>query len=117
MIIGIGMDICEVERIKSVIARHGDRFLNKTFVKTEQAACLTAAKAEERYAFGTGWQNGIGFLSIEVANDELGAPVLRFHGNANRLAQEKGVTRVHLTLTHTKDYAAAVVILEGRNKG
>ncbi|MBN1256578.1 MAG: holo-ACP synthase [Planctomycetes bacterium] len=128
MIIGIGLDICETQRIREAISRHGERFLKKTFSAAEQAACKASANTEERYAarfaakeaamkaLGTGWQKGIGFLSIEVGNDEIGAPVLQLHGNAQKLAGEKGVARMHLSLTHTGDYAAAVVVLEGKDK-
>ena len=125
MILGIGVDICEIARIESSLDRHGRRFLDKTFTKAEQEYCSAAANASERYAarfaakeaamkaFGTGWQKGIGFLSIEIISDELGAPSLRFHRKAAEFGRELGIARTHLSLTHSQRYAVAMVVFEG----
>ena len=80
---------------------------------SERHAARVAAKEAARKAFGTGWQKGIGFLSIEIVSDELGAPSLRFHRKAAEFGRKLGVTRTHLSLTHSHRYAVAMVVFEG----
>ena len=102
MILGTGIDIIEIDRISDMLDRHGEHFLRKTFTPNEQAYCRDKAKAAQHYAarfaakeagmkaFGTGWQKGIGFLSIEVTRDDHGPPTLSFHGEAATRAQAMG---------------------------
>lgn len=124
MIVGSGIDLCEVPRIQSAIARHGQRFIERVFTGREIAYAESKANRYERYAarfaakeagmkaLGTGWRGGIGWHDFEVANLSSGRPTLRFHGKAAELAEERGVRGVALSITHTAGQALAMVILE-----
>lgn len=125
MILGIGLDIVEVARIRSLLERHAERAKERTFTSGEAAFCdgcadpamhyaaRFAAKEAAAKALGTGFAQGVSWRDIEVAREESGAPRLVLHGSAKKLAADKGVTRAHVTLTHTRETAAAQVILEG----
>lgn len=125
MILGTGIDIIEIARIEELILRHGNHFLKKIYTAEEKDYCQPKALAAQHYAarfaakeaamkaLGTGWQKGIGFLSIEVFREGLGRPSLRFHGNALQASLELGVAHIHLSLSHSREHAIAQVILEG----
>lgn len=127
MIVGTGVDICEVSRLKAAIARHGRRFLERVFTEHEIAYAESKANRYERYAarfaakeagmkaLGTGWRGGIAWKDFEVANLPSGRPTLRFHGKATEIAAKLGVTEVALSITHTQDQALAMVIVEARD--
>ncbi len=122
MIVGLGMDVAELDRIRAAHARHGERFLARIYTREERAAlpprptpylaARFAAKEAAAKALGTGFSGGVSFTEIEVGSDDLGKPLLRFTGKALERAMELGVTRVHVSLTHGRDVAAAVVVLE-----
>jgi holo-[acyl-carrier protein] synthase len=124
MIVGSGIDLCEVPRIEHAIARYGQRFLERIFTPREIAYANRKANRGERYAarfaakeagmkaLGTGWTGGIAWRDFEVANLPSGRPTLRFHGKAAEIAEKLGVRNIALSLTHTHDQAMAVVILE-----
>lgn len=126
MIVGIGLDMVEIDRIDGSLARFGERFTRRVLTASENlvaqslgadrraahVAARFAAKEAGVKALGTGFANGIGPQDIEVANLEGGQPVLCLHGAAATRAAVLGVARSHLTLTHTRTTAAAVVILE-----
>ena len=124
MIVGSGVDLCEVPRIESAIARHGQRFIDRVFTEREIAYAESKANRYERYAarfaakeagmkaLGTGWRGGIAWRDFEVANLSSGRPTLRLHGKAAELAQTLGVRGVALSITHTAGQALAMVILE-----
>ena len=124
MIVGSGVDLCEVPRIESAIARHGKRFIERIFTEREIAYAESKANRYERYAarfaakeagmkaLGTGWNGGIGWRDFEVANLSSGRPTLRLHGKAAEIAEKLGVRNVALSLTHTAAQALAMVILE-----
>jgi len=124
MICGIGVDLVEVARIERALRRHAPRFLTKVLTPSEQADCESrthhaeavaarfAAKEAAMKALGTGWTRGVGFRTIEVVRDDLGAPGLRFHRGAARRADALGVARAHLSLSHTGGLAIAQVVLE-----
>jgi holo-[acyl-carrier protein] synthase len=124
MIVGSGIDLCEVPRIEQAIARHGHRFVERIFTPGEIAYADRKANRSERYAarfaakeagmkaLGTGWSGGIAWRDFEVANLPSGRPTLRFHGKAAEIAAKLGVRNIALSLTHTHDQAMAVVILE-----
>lgn len=124
MIVGTGVDICEVPRIKAAIARHGRRFVERVFTEREIAYAESKANRFERYAarfaakeagmkaLGTGWRGGIAWKDFEVANLPSGRPTLRFHGKAAEIAAKLGVAQVALSITHTRDQALAMVIVE-----
>ncbi|MHC4870761.1 MAG: holo-ACP synthase [Planctomycetota bacterium] len=127
MIIGTGVDIVEVARINQSIEKYGDKFLQKTFTQSEIDYCSNTANSTERFAarfaakeaamkaLGTGWQEGVGFLSIEVLKNDLGAPSLRFHGRAEEIIKEKNCSGSFVSYSHIKAYAVAQVVLEGSN--
>lgn len=124
MIVGIGLDLVGVERIRGVHARQGQRFLDRVYTADEQTYCLGfrdpaerlaarwAAKEACMKALGTGWAEGVGFADIAVASGD-GPPRLLLSGGAAARAQALGVARSHLTLTHSDGMAAAMVVLEG----
>lgn len=125
MIIGIGMDLVEVSRVAALLERHGERGLRRLFTPGERERCLCAGRPAQSFAarfaakeaflkaIGTGWAEGLGWTDVEVVSAASGAPELRLHGAAERLARKRGVDRVHLSLTHTDQLAGAYVVLEG----
>ncbi len=125
MIVGIGLDVVEVPRFEGVLVRHGERFERRVFAPGEIAACARradrsralaarfAAKEACLKALGTGWAEGLAFSQVEVENEPSGRPGLRLHGRAGERAAALGVVRIHLSLTHDGEVAAAMVVLEG----
>ena len=124
MIVGLGVDIAEVERVREAIARHGDRILHRIFTSLEIAYCQAHKNSVERFAarfaakeaamkaIGTGWRNGVTWKDFEVANEPSGKPTLRLTGRAAEICVALGGKRILLSLTHTEDHAFAQVILE-----
>ncbi len=124
MIVGTGIDIAEVPRIREAIERHGQRFLNRIFTEGEIQYCESKANRVERYAarfaakeagmkaIGTGWNHGVRWRDIEVARKPGGRPSLVLHGKAAEFAAKLGTTNIALSLTHTAEQAMAQVILE-----
>jgi len=126
MIIGTGIDLCGVGRIRRMIADHGDHFLARTYTETEVAyarrykkgfeeslAGRFAAKEAVMKALGSGWGQGVEFRGIEILNEPTGRPYLVLHGATAERASTMGVTAWHLTITHTEDLAVALAIAEG----
>jgi holo-[acyl-carrier protein] synthase len=124
MIVGTGIDITEVPRIREVIERHGERFLKRIFTAGEIQYCESKANRVERYAarfaakeagmkaIGTGWNHGVRWRDLEVARKPGGRPTLLLHGKAAEFAAKLGATNIALSLTHTEAEAMAQVILE-----
>jgi holo-[acyl-carrier protein] synthase len=124
MIVGTGIDIAEVPRIREAIARHGQRFLHRIFTEGEIQYCESKANRVERYAarfaakeagmkaIGTGWNHGVRWRDIEVARKPGGRPTLLLHGKAAEFAARLGAVNIALSLTHTAEQAMAQVILE-----
>ena len=124
MIVGIGIDVEEVARIREAMQRHGRRFTDRIFSPAEIAYVERKANRYERYAarfaakeagmkaIGTGWRRGVRWLDFEVANLPSGRPTLRMHGVAAAVAQGLGVRNIALSLTHTAQQGVAIVILE-----
>jgi holo-[acyl-carrier protein] synthase len=125
MILGTGVDLAEVARIREAIGRHGDRFVRRIYTSAEIAYVESKANRFERYAgrfaakeagmkaIGTGWKRGVRWQDFEVFNLPSGRPTLRLHGEAARIAEKMGVTTVSLSITHTAELGMAHVILEG----
>ncbi|MCB1211322.1 MAG: holo-ACP synthase [Verrucomicrobiales bacterium] len=122
--LGLGIDLVEVERIRALLERHGDRFKQRTFTAGEVAYCDAcadpaihyaarfAAKEAGAKALGTGFAEGVSWMDIEVTRAENGCPSLVFHNGAKTRATALGVKRCLLSLTHTTELASAHVILE-----
>lgn len=124
-ILGTGIDIIEVARIKSAFERFGDRFINRILHPSEIAYCLGhkqpapflavrfAAKEAVSKAFGTGIGAQLGWQDMEVRRKESGEPFVVLHGKGIELLSQRGGRIVHLSLSHTEIYATAMAILEG----
>ena len=124
MIVGTGVDLAEVERIRAAIERYGARFVGRIYTPGEIAYVERKANRYERYAarfaakeagmkaIGTGWKRGVRWRDFEVANLPTGRPTLKLHGRAAEFAGRLGVSSISLSITHTADLAMAHVILE-----
>ena len=129
MIIGLGSDLCNIERIQNSLDRFGERFENRVFTETERAKAARrpftkagtyakrfAAKEAFSKAVGTGFKRGVFMSDIGVVNAPSGAPTLALTGGAaERLAQmvpDGHEPRIHLTLTDDHPWAQAFVIIE-----
>lgn len=129
MILGIGIDLVEVDRFARMMERHGDRMRKRLFTDGEWDYChghryperhlaaRFAAKEAASKAFGTGIAQGVRFTDFEICNDGAGAPHLRLHGKAAEMFVERNGTGTHVSLTHTDNNAAASVVLEGGGNG
>jgi holo-[acyl-carrier protein] synthase len=124
MIIGLGIDIAEIDRIEQAIARHGRHFLERVFTpreieyaeshlkKAERYAGRFAAKEAAMKALGTGWRRGVRWVDIEVLRQDSGRPTLELRGAALEQAQQMGVKHISLSITHSGNLAVAEVIFE-----
>src|ERR1700688_1098065 len=124
MIVGTGIDIEEVSRVRASIERFGDRFLHRIYTEGERRYCDSKANRVERYAarfaakeaamkaIGTGWNRGVSFRDIEVCRQPGGRPTIAFHGKSAEFAAKLGTARISLSISHTAQYAIAQVILE-----
>ena len=123
MIYGIGTDIIEVARIEKVMSRDLG-FRDKIFTEGEIAYCEPkknkfqhyAARFSAKEAFlkavGTGWRFGVRFADIDLFHDELGQPHIRTTGIAKELTDRLSISKIHVSLSHLKELATAIVILE-----
>ncbi len=124
MIVGIGVDIAQIDRFEKLLERFGNRVAERLLTEREQAqfaqrnhsatflASRFAAKEALSKALGSGIAGGIGFRSIEVVNDAQGKPELELHDQALLRMQQNKVSRSLLSLSHEKQYAVAMVVLE-----
>lgn len=122
MILGLGNDIIEIERIKASIERHGSHILNRLFTPLEQEYCMKhkepavhfagrfAAKEAFVKALGVGFGENISWLDIEIVNNERGKPLIKVSPSLQLLM---GPSQVFLTISHCRGYATAVVIWSG----
>ena len=125
MILGTGIDLAEVPRVRAAIERYGRRFVERIYTPAEIAYVERKANRYERYAarfaakeagmkaIGTGWRRGVRWQDFEVLNLPSGRPTLKLHGVAAQLAQRLGVRAISLSLTHTAQQGMAFVVLEG----
>lgn len=124
MIVGLGVDIAEVDRIEAAIRRHGDSFLRRVFTAAEITYCERHRNKAERYAgrfaakeaamkaLGTGWRKGVRWLDIEVARNSSGKPSILLAGRAKEFATKLGVKHISLSITHSGNTALAEVVFE-----
>lgn len=125
MILGTGIDLIEVARIASSYEKFGERFVNRVLLPDEIAYCLQhknpasflavrfAAKEAISKAFGTGIGAQLGWRDMEIRRKESGEPYVVLHGKGVELLAVRGAAKLHISLTHTENYAAATAILEG----
>ncbi|MBV8774292.1 MAG: holo-ACP synthase [Deltaproteobacteria bacterium] len=126
-IVGTGVDIIEVDRVKRALTRQltGKRFQQRVFTGNEIAYCESggrprfqsyaarfAAKEAVMKALGTGWNRHVGWGEIEVVRQRGHAPTIMLHGKAAEFARNYNIARFHLTLSHTAMFAIAYVIAE-----
>ena len=124
MIVGTGVDLIEIDRVKLAHQKHGERFIERLFTKAEAAYCLRkkdpypslagrfAAKEAVIKAFSHGFGGRWKWTQIEVVRSMSGKPDLKFTGIMEQLRLERGIDRVHLTIAHSKRDATANVIFE-----
>ena len=123
MILGIGVDIIEVERMADKMGRSesfGEMLFSKNEIeycesktyKYEHYAARFAAKEAFYKALGSGWKNETAFNEIEVTNDEKGKPFIILLGQTSRLIEQMGIKSIHVSLSHIRAMAVAYVIIE-----
>ncbi len=124
MIFGVGIDIIDVKRIKKEISTSGHDFKFNLFTENEIKYCDGKRNSAENYAarfaakeaffkaIGTGWRNGLGWKEAGVQNDELGKPGIVLYGKAKTFVEENNISKLQVSLSHIKDAAVAIVILE-----
>jgi len=122
MIKGVGIDIIEVARIKAMMRKHPERFLERVFTPAEQAYCRRSRRHAEHFAarfaakeaamkaLGTGLSAGIAWTDIEVGHDEGGRPMITLSGEAKKIAKRLRIRELQISLTHVKSVAVASVI-------
>jgi holo-[acyl-carrier protein] synthase len=125
MLVGLGVDIIEVPRIKKALNRWGERFLKRVFTPDERRYSLRkafpeqslaarfAAKEAVMKALGTGLSGGIAWTDVEIVNTPRGKPEVRLRG---KIASRVGEKKVQISLSHTKEYAVAFAVIEGEEK-
>jgi holo-[acyl-carrier protein] synthase len=124
MVVGLGTDLIEIARIEESIARFGERFLTRVYTPGEISFCRRKKNAAESFAarfaakeaaakaLGTGISRGVGWQEIEVVRQQGERPEILFHRRAAERARTMGVQHAALSLTHSRDTAMAIVILE-----
>lgn len=124
MIVGIGVDIVDVSRIERLMAQYGERFAERVLAPAERAAFKAsgrpnwflanrfAAKEALSKALGTGLRYPVTLHAISIASDEIGKPAFAFHGPLPAYLAGRSIGRHHLSLSHEKGLACAMVVLE-----
>ena len=125
MILGTGIDIIEVARIAASFEKFGERFVNRILLPDEIAYCQLhrqpapflaarfAAKEAISKAFGTGIGAQLGWQDMEIRRKESGEPFVVLHGKGEELFKARGAKKLHISISHTEQYAAVTAILEG----
>lgn len=124
VIVGLGLDIAEIDRVEQALTRRGDAILHRLYTAREVAYCESHKNKFERYAarfaakeaamkaLGTGWRRGVRWRDIEVVNAPSGKPTLGLQGAARHIADQLRVRNISLTITHSGNLAVAQVIFE-----
>jgi holo-[acyl-carrier protein] synthase len=124
LIVGLGVDIAEVQRVQAVIERRGATFLRRVYTPKEIEYCEQFKNKFERYAgrfaakeaamkaLGTGWRGGVRWVDVEVVREKGGRPTIALSGEAAKIAQRLGAKHISLSITHTETQALAQVIFE-----
>jgi holo-[acyl-carrier protein] synthase len=123
VIFGIGTDIIEIKRVEKLVAR-GGQYLETIFTESEMDYCEARARKQEHYAaryaakeavlkaLGTGWRGGLAYSDIEIIHEESGRPVVSVRGEVRKFFDQHQIRKTSISLSHTKEIAIAVVILE-----
>ena len=123
MIVGIGLDLVKISRIRAITERWQERFLQRLYTNEERRYCFRraspyaslagrfAVKEAILKALGTGWSAGIRWVDMQVLNDETGKPTAQISGRLKTLLRDAGVTGIHISLSHDADYAIAEAVL------
>jgi holo-[acyl-carrier protein] synthase len=123
-VLGIGVDLVENARIEHSLERFGERFLQRVFTAGEieysksmkyparHLAARFAAKEAVSKAFGTGIGKSMGWKDVDVRRKESGEPYVVLEGGAKKLAEERKVSSVSITLSHTEHHAMAMIVVE-----
>ncbi len=123
-LVGVGIDIVDVARIRNMVEVYGERFLKRVFSDDELAYCMKfsdpfphlaarwAAKEAVAKAMGTGFSQGVTWRNICVIHSPNGEPLVLLTGTAKKIAANLKVRKIWLSLSHTRDYAAAVAVME-----
>lgn len=121
MVIGIGIDIIEIDRIKDSVEKFGDRFLNKIYTQKELDYCLKkkykyqhlaarfAAKEAVYKALATGWNEDVSWQNIEISNEPNGMPIVTLQGKLKKFLH-KGKD-LKISMSHSRDYVACMAII------
>ena len=121
MIVGLGIDVCSIERMRRALERHGDRFFSRICTEVERAdltgrdiATALAGRfaAKEAFAKALDGARGVGWHEVEVRRAASGRPTLELKGNAVAMVESFGADSWHVSITHDAGVAVAVVILE-----
>ena len=121
MIVGMGIDVCSIERMRRALERHGDRFFSRICSENERkdlsgrdvATALAGRFAvKEAFAKALDGARGVGWHEVEVRREPSGRPALTLHGNAIAMVEKFGANKWHVSITHDAGVAVAVVILE-----
>lgn len=123
MVLGVGIDLAEVNRIRASMEKFGDRFVRRILRAAEEEYCRKfrhpeihiaarfAAKEAISKAFGTGIGHVMGWLDLEITHQAGGAPSVILHDRALAELKRRGATRVLVSLSHTQQYATAMALL------
>jgi holo-[acyl-carrier protein] synthase len=123
VLIGLGCDVIEVERVRGVLQRQGEKFLERVFTEEEREYCSRMAHPHKHYAarfaakeavskcFSTGIGAELGWRSVSVYHGERHQPLVRLDAQGEALLRTVGATHIHLTLSHTDTVAMAVAVL------
>ncbi len=124
-ILGIGTDIIECLRIAQMIERHGELFIRRVYTEHEIGYCSTKKASTQHYAgrwaakeavlkvLGTGWKRGISWRDIEVRNKPSGAPTITLYAGARDVAEQLGIQKLHISISHCRSHATASSVAEG----
>lgn len=125
-VVGLGIDLIEIHRIEESVRRYGKKFLDRIYTENEKSLCLSRkdsasclaarfAAKEALYKAVSGCKPSgvtISFSEVEVAKNESGMPYFKFSGEALKILSEIGNPRIHLSITHSRIFAAAIAIIE-----
>ena len=124
-ILGIGTDIIECLRIAQMIERHGELFIRRVYTEHEIGYCSTKKASTQHYAgrwaakeavlkvLGTGWKKGISWRDVEVRNKPSGAPTITLYAGARDVAEQLGIQKLHISISHCRSHATAYSVAEG----